>query len=59
MLGRYSLLFVLLHESHGLCFRFMVFNATFNYISVVSWWSVLLVGETVVPGEHHRPVTSH
>jgi hypothetical protein len=23
--------------------RFMVFNATFNNISVISWWSVLLV----------------
>jgi hypothetical protein len=24
----------------------MVFNATFNNISVISWWSVLLVEET-------------
>jgi hypothetical protein len=37
----------------------MVFNATFNNISVISWWSVLLVEETTVPGENHRPVTSH
>jgi hypothetical protein len=29
----------------------MVFNATFNNISVISWWSVLLVQETGVPGE--------
>ena len=29
----------------------MVFNATFNNISVISWRSVLLVGETGVPGE--------
>jgi hypothetical protein len=29
----------------------MVFNATFNNISVVSWQSVLLVEETRVPGE--------
>jgi hypothetical protein len=29
----------------------MVFNATFNNISVVSWWSVLLVEETGVPGK--------
>jgi hypothetical protein len=28
----------------------MVFYATFNNISVKSWWSVLLVKETVVPG---------
>jgi len=38
---------------------FMVFNATFNNISVISWWSVLLVEETAVPGENHRPVESH
>jgi hypothetical protein len=25
--------------------RVMVFNATFNYISAISWWSVLLVEE--------------
>jgi len=30
---------------------FMVFNATFINISVISWWSVLLVKETGVPGE--------
>jgi hypothetical protein len=29
---------------------FIVFNATFNNISVISWLSVLLVEETVVPG---------
>ena len=38
---------------------FMVFNATFNNISVISWRSVLLVEETGVPGENHRPVVSH
>jgi len=27
----------------------MVFNATFNNISVISWWSVLLVEETKYP----------
>jgi hypothetical protein len=32
---------------------FMMFNATFNNISVISWWSVLLVEETGVPGENH------
>jgi hypothetical protein len=31
----------------------MVFNATFNNISVISGWSVLLVEETEVPGENH------
>jgi hypothetical protein len=38
---------------------FMVFNTTFNNISVILWWSVLLVEETSVPGENHRPVASH
>jgi len=38
---------------------FMVFNATFNNISVISWRSVLLVEEARGPGENHRPVTSH
>ena len=30
---------------------FMVFNATFNNISVISWWYVLLVEEPRVSGE--------
>jgi hypothetical protein len=34
----------------------MVFNATFNNISVISWQSVLLVEETGEPGENYRPV---
>jgi len=33
----------------------MVFNITFNNISVILWLSVLLVEETGVPGENHRP----
>jgi len=33
--------------------RFMVSNATFNNISVISWRSVLLMEETGVPGENH------
>jgi hypothetical protein len=37
----------------------MVFNATFNNISAISWWSILLVEETGVPGENHRHVASH
>ena len=32
----------------------MVFNVTFNNISVVWRWSVLFVEETGVPGEHNR-----
>jgi hypothetical protein len=31
-----------------------VFNATFNNISVMSWWSVLLVEETGGLGENHN-----
>jgi len=37
----------------------MVFNATVNNISVVSWQSVFLVEETGVPGENHRPIANH
>ena len=37
----------------------MVFNATFNTISVISWRSGFLMEETDVPGEIHRPDTSH
>ena len=37
----------------------MVFNATFNNISYISWRSVLLVEETRGPGENHQPVASH
>jgi hypothetical protein len=37
---------------------FMMFNATFNNISDISWWSVLVVEETGIPGENHRPVAS-
>jgi hypothetical protein len=32
--------------------RFMVFNATFNNISIISWW-LALVEETGVPEENH------
>jgi hypothetical protein len=38
--------------------RAMVFNVTFNNISVISWRSVLFVEEIGVPGENHRPVAS-
>jgi hypothetical protein len=36
----------------------MVFNATFNNISVTSWRSVLLVKETGVPEVNHLLVDS-
>ena len=38
---------------------FMVFNATINNISFISWLSVLLVEDTGGPGENHRSVASH
>jgi len=40
----------------------MVFNTTFNNISVILWQSVLLVEETSVHGvyeENQRPAASH
>jgi hypothetical protein len=37
----------------------IVFNATFNNISVISWLSVLLMEETGELGENHRSVASH
>jgi hypothetical protein len=54
---------VIFLDSNGflqVCFVcLMMFNATFNNISVISWWSVLLVEETGVPEENHQPVASH
>jgi hypothetical protein len=38
---------------------FIVFNATFNNISVILWGLVLLVEETGVPGVNHWPVVNH
>ena len=43
-------------DQHTSTVRVMVFNATFNNISVASWLSVSLVVET---GENHRAVASH
>ena len=37
----------------------MMFNATFNNISAISWRRVLLVDETGILRENHRPVASH
>ena len=36
---------------------FMMFNATFNNISVISWWSALLVDETGGPVGNMSQVT--
>jgi hypothetical protein len=46
------------HSFYGCGLWFMVFNATFNNISVILWRSILLVEETEVPGENHRTVAS-
>ena len=45
-----------MHCTHIRDVRVMVFNATFNNISVISWWSLLLVEETSVHRERHRLV---
>jgi len=37
----------------------MVFNATFNNISAILWWSVLLMEETGGPGENNNAMTAH
>ena len=37
----------------------MVFNGTFNNISVISWQSVLSMDETVEPLENQQPAASH
>ena len=37
----------------------IVFNATFNNISAISWRSVLLMENNEVSGENHRPVARH
>jgi hypothetical protein len=50
---------MLICDSYYVWFGFMVLSATFNNISVISWRSVLLVEETGVPRENHRPVASH
>ena len=52
----YEMYHCLLEKSVG-CF--MVFNTTFNNISAISWRSVLLVEETGVLGESHRPAANH
>jgi hypothetical protein len=37
----------------------MLFNSSFNYISAILRLSVLLAGESAVPGENHQSTTSH
>ena len=59
---RVSILFDHIYPSHKELYcrvMHMVLNASFNNISVISWWSVLLVEEIWVPRGNHRLVTSH
>ena len=49
---------VLIEKNHGHV-RFMLFDDFFNNILVISWHSVLLMEETEVSGENHRPAASH
>ena len=44
---------------HSIRIRVMVFSATCNNVSVISWRSFLLVEETGVHWENHRPAASH
>ena len=64
----FSLIIILLHSSSNVpvilepmhCVpKVRVFNLTVNNISVISRLSVLLVEETGVPGENHRPAANH
>ena len=55
----FYIIYVILNTNETGLVWFIVFNSTFNNISVISWLSVLSVEETGVPGENHRPVTSN
>ena len=43
----------IIHHKNIAAILLTTLNATLNNISVKSWWSVLLVEETGVPGENH------
>jgi hypothetical protein len=45
-------------KSYSYFTSFVVFNATFNNISAISWRSALLAEETGEPGENHQPVVA-
>jgi hypothetical protein len=64
--GGFSMLFVLFCSFCLFSFVFvylfvclMVFNVTFNNISVITWRSVLLVEETGLPEKNDGPAASH
>ena len=54
-----SILFLLLASYCRVRARVIAINTTFNNLSAISWWSVLLVEETGVHGENNRPAASH
>jgi hypothetical protein len=43
--------------AQGFSYRAMVFTSPVNNITAISWWSVLVVMETGVPGK--KPLKSH
>jgi hypothetical protein len=65
LLGKFILkpylLATLVSNDNWVGVRVMVSNTTFNNISVtcISWRTDLLVEETGVPSENHRPATIH
>ena len=59
MLYRSNKKYTFIEQCEGKGVRVIVLNATFNSISVISRQSVLLVEETGVHGENHRPVACH
>jgi hypothetical protein len=46
-------------RGNGWIGRSMMFSATFNNMSVISWRSVLFVEEIGVPGENYSPSANH
>jgi hypothetical protein len=57
--SRYINIIYSIQDAYGIRIKAMVFKATFNNISIrISRRSVLLVEETGVPGENHRPLAS-
>ena len=55
----WSIVFIKVLILHWNKIRAMVFKATFNNISTISWRRVLLAEETGVPGDNHRHAASH
>jgi hypothetical protein len=55
----YVFIVFLISSYSGFIVRVMVFNATVNYISVISWRSVVLEEEIGALGEIHRSIASH